>query len=122
MAFLLRLRTQILSWSNDAPLPNLPDATPSFQSWHAFDTSNNRWSAAGLVSYARGTAHPNRGLPGLVLVSWNVDCSSDEPEARMTAILRHIRHLDTPADLIFFQEVSRPALATILQDQWIREG
>ncbi|KAI1771857.1 Endonuclease/exonuclease/phosphatase [Hypoxylon cercidicola] len=135
MAFFSRLRTQVLSWSNVTPLPgNEPDAVPSFQSWYAFDSSNNRWSPAGSGNNACNTAEitrrstdgatttSKRGSPGLVLITWNVDYSSKEPEARMTAILTHIQHSDAAADLIFFQEVSRPALTTILQDQWVREG
>ena len=134
MAFFSRLHTQVLSWSNDTPLPHEPDAVPSFQSWHVFDSSDNRWNIASLGSSASNRTGPaqrtaggaadtsKRGSPSLVLVTWNVNYSSKEPEARINSILTHIRHLETVPDLIFFQEVSHPALATMLQDQWVREG
>lgn len=144
MEFFSRIRTQVLSWSRDTPLPtNEPDAIPYFQSWHAFDSTGNRWSRLDLGGTAGDapatTGGRTDGAPkaegpdergersrGLVLVTWNVDYSSKAPEARMAAILNHIRHLGTSApaapDVIFFQEVSRPALASALRDPWVREG
>lgn len=148
MEFFSRIRTQVLSWSRDTPLPtNEPDAIPYFQSWHAFDSTSNRWSRLDLGGTAGDapatTGGRTDGAPkaeeeveeesderersrGLVLVTWNVDYSSKAPEARMAAILNHIRHLGTSApaapDVIFFQEVSRPALASALRDPWVREG
>lgn len=60
-------------------------------------------------------------------MTWNVDAFGDNHESRMDGILSRLQQMladDNGPDVVFFQEVSRKALAHLLQsvcfrDQWI---
>lgn len=122
MSVFSRFRNQFLGWWHDAPLPIFEaEATPIFQSWHRFASSSNTWIP---LTQAELTTREDVGLPQgsrLVLVSWNVDASAPASKSRISAIISHLQRLDPPADVIFLQEVSRPALLTLLAIPWLRE-
>lgn len=125
MALFARIRTQILSWSQDTPLPaDTPDAVPVFQAWCEFNSSTKKWSHVHATCTNSTTSNiQQRTDQGskLVLVTWNVDSSSALPQPRFSGIISHIMSLAPAADIIFFQEVSRAALEFLLDDPWIRE-
>ena len=125
MGIFSQLRNQTLRLWHDVPLPTREaDATPVFQQWHRFDSPADAWTPLDSKSTTTTTtasteqSHDNRFVP----VTWNVDASSSTPEARISALISHIQNLATPADIIFLQEVSRPALSTLLETPWIREN
>lgn len=131
MHLLTRVRTSLLSWWQDAPLPTLGlDQAPSFQSWHEFDalaqawvpisTKNNRLTPKAITT-DRGTMPGPDKDRNLVLVTWNIDSFAPKPSARISAIISHILGQNSPADIIFLQEVSRPALTSLLQNPRIRQ-
>ena len=134
MSLLSRFRTQVLSWWHDIPLPALEaDARPIFQSWNRFDTPSNRWAPLTSTFFTASTSASTSAEPcpsedvqlardsRLVLVTWNIDATSPAPEARVSAIISHIQNLVPAADIIFLQEVSRPALSALLAIPWLRE-
>lgn len=124
MGVFSQLRNQTLRLWHDVPLPTREaDATPVFQQWHQFNSSADAWTPLDSPSTTTtaGTeqrSHDNK----FVLVTWNIDASSSAPEARISALISHIQNLTAPADIIFLQEVSRPALSAILETPWIREN
>ncbi|KAK4033882.1 hypothetical protein C8A01DRAFT_49617 [Parachaetomium inaequale] len=141
MAFLSRIRTQILSWWQDTPLPAGTSAT--FQSWHEFDELGNRWGAVEMAprerpatspppddrdntgSHQRATAtddDDDDGPHNLNLVTWNVDYSSPHPAQRLSAILARTLSLSPAVDIIFLQEVSRAAFARLLEEREVRRA
>lgn len=128
MSFFSRFRNRVLGWWHDVPLPALEtNASPIFQSWHRFDSFSNRWvpfhwpheitqeehSASADVGPAQGSR--------LVLVTWNVDATASGSEARISAIISHLQNSVPLVDVIFLQEVSRPALTTLLAIPWLRD-
>ena len=126
MAFLSRLRTQVLSWWRDTPLPaDEPDAIPIFQTWHEFDDSNKRWSridaARTTSSLSYTQKRTDEDSQNLVLVTWNVDSSAAFPELRVSAIISRILSLAPAVDIIFLQEVPQAALSSMLDDSRIRQ-
>ena len=58
----------------------------------------------------------------LVLLTWNIDATSSRPQERVTEIIKFITGLEPKVDIVFLQEVSRPALQQILSDDRIRES
>lgn len=129
MAFLSYIRTHFLSWSHNTPLPaNLHDASATFQVWHEFNLSVDQWTSVSVTethnSHAKREIEPQQQhiqSPKFVLVTWNVDSSSILPEKRISAIMSHIVELAPAVDIIFFQEVSRQALRSLLCDTQIRQ-
>ncbi|KAG8164893.1 hypothetical protein KVR01_005168 [Diaporthe batatas] len=129
MSLISSIRNRYLSWSHSTPLPDLPATVPPvFQDWHAFNETTSNWE---LVQPDLGhTSTPIPQEPNLRLLTWNIDAFGEEPGARMGAILSRIRQMQTGdndnningPDIIFLQEVSRPALAHLLQDPWAREA
>ena len=126
MALFSRIHSRILSWSQDVPLPaDERDLIPVFQSWYEFRVSTQTWSpingtwTTGITS---NTQQRTDQSSKLVLVTWNVDSYSALPQSRISGIISHIRSLAEAADFIFFQEVSRAALVSLLDDAWIRES
>lgn len=117
--------TSILSWKHDIPLPYEDEAHSIFQSWHYFDPVRMRdWTHIGSNN-AKGPTEPadkaatsNR----LVLLTWNIDATSSRPQERVTEIIKFITGLEPKIDIVFLQEVSRPALQQILSDDRIRES
>ncbi|KAG5919081.1 hypothetical protein E4U53_004028 [Claviceps sorghi] len=138
MAFVSYLCNQYLSWSRNTPLPrSLENMSPVFQPWHHFDAFQERWTPLPAAeSQACGSQYdeadgrdqgrdqgrvPVAGCPDLSLVTWNVDSASAAPVERMAAVLSTIADWAPPVDVIFLQEVSRPALRHILGDAHIRQ-
>ncbi|KAH7176321.1 Endonuclease/exonuclease/phosphatase [Dactylonectria macrodidyma] len=99
---------------------------PIFQPWNEFDAAVQRWvptrpssgsSANSDYSTALCESSPPQGLENdsnLSLVTWNINGGSHSPRSRTTYILSHVLALTPPPDVIFLQEVSRVALATLL--------
>lgn len=126
MAFLSSIRTRYLAWSYSTPLPDLPDVPPPvFQPWHAFDTSTNKWVAVQpgpAPSSTPQTASPPEPA-SLRLLTWNIDAFGEKHESRIEGILSNLQTSadGSGPDVVFFQEVSRKALAYLLQNTWVRE-
>ncbi|PLB50159.1 Endonuclease/Exonuclease/phosphatase family protein [Aspergillus steynii IBT 23096] len=122
MSMLFRLRNQTLRWWHDVPLPaGEADATPIFQPWYSFDSSTNNWVSIDSTSRNPSPSHNSNTSENFIIVTWNVDASSPAPEARISALISHIQSLAPPPDIIFLQEVSRPALSCLLETPWLRE-
>lgn len=67
---------------------------------------------------------PTSRTPNLKLVTWNIDAFGDWPESRVEGILCTLRQMladEGGPDIIFLQEVSRKALAHLLQSPWVRK-
>ncbi|KAJ4386011.1 hypothetical protein N0V93_008902 [Gnomoniopsis smithogilvyi] len=63
-------------------------------------------------------------IPELQLLTWNIDAFSESHDLRMEGILSEVRRMvshDSGPDIVFFQEVSREALAYLLRNHWVRE-
>lgn len=133
MSLFSSLHTSLLTWWQDVPLPSA-DLTgpPIFQSWHEFDAATQKWTPISATASRPPRADDPAKLPsdpdstcsdpGLNLVTWNVDASTYLPGARISAIVSHILSLTPAADVVFFQEVSRPALAALLETAQIRQA
>lgn len=129
MSIISYVRTRYLAWSNSTPLPDLPDTPPPvFQCWHAFDRKTCKWVPVlsdhmnARVLSQTSTASQRRILR---LVTWNVDAFGDNHESRISGILAKLQQISLNGcgpDIIFFQEVSRKALARLLQAAWVREN
>ena len=130
LKFLPRLFKQTFSRMRSAnDLPTDPGTASNRQQWFAYNEAVKQWTSieeqdndnsSGDVESSN--QHENEGLSNLVLATWNVDSASSRPEARITAITSHVLALRPSVDIIFLQEVSRPALATILDDSRIRSS
>lgn len=129
MAFFSYIRTHYLSWSQSTPLPaNLHDASATFQSWHEFNASVDQWTSVPVTETysdldSRERKQRQRPIQGskFVLVTWNVDSSSTLPATRISAIISHVASSAPAVDVIFFQEVSRQALHSLLCDAQVRQ-
>ena len=128
MNLLSSFRNGFLEWWYDGPLPALEaNTTPIFQCWHVFDSSINRWIPFDGTQISSCKEQSTGEDPGptqgfkLVLVTWNVDATSSKPETRISGIISHLQNSVQPVDIIFLQEVSRPALLTLLALPWIRD-
>ncbi|KAI1844344.1 hypothetical protein JX266_009438 [Neoarthrinium moseri] len=129
MSYISSIRTRYLAWSHSTPLPDLSDAAPPvFQHWHVFDKSACKWAFVHPnplnAEDLSKTFTPATQTSHLKLLTWNVDAFGDRHEARMEGILSKLQHMladgDCP-DIVLFQEVSRKALAYLLQNTWVRE-
>lgn len=132
MPFVSNLGTNPLARQENAPLPydDVLDTTPIvFQKWHERDDSTNKW--APLPPLSDYTAYTPPFQPSatesrpqtssdLTFVTWNIDASSPSPEARIAALASLI--LSNPVDVILLQEVSKAALAWLLDNSAIRQG
>lgn len=58
----------------------------------------------------------------LRLLTWNIDAGAPRPQERASEIIRVMTQLDPKVDIVFFQEVSKPALQQISTDERIRQG
>ncbi|EEU47561.1 uncharacterized protein NECHADRAFT_35874 [Fusarium vanettenii 77-13-4] len=93
------------------------------QSWHQFIPSSQTWSRVETSGPPRQASELGRNLdPKLRIVTWNVDAGAHFTESRLEAIVSHILCQKPVADIIFFQEVSRPALLHLLKDTRIRDS
>ncbi|KAH6646079.1 Endonuclease/exonuclease/phosphatase [Truncatella angustata] len=129
MSFMSSVRTRYLAWSHSTPLPDLSDAAPPvFQHWHIFDKSTCKWvfvQPSPLNAQGRSeTSTPIPQTPNLQLLTWNIDAFGGRHEARMEGILSSLQQMlvnGNCPDIVLFQEVSRKALAYLLQNAWARE-
>ncbi|EEP82862.1 predicted protein [Uncinocarpus reesii 1704] len=124
MKLLSYLRTQALEWWQGLPLPALDrDSSPTFQTWSKFDESSCQWAIVDSTSTQENLSEDivPASDPKLVLITWNVDSAAPRPEARISAVISYIQRVHPAVDILFFQEVSRPALLAILAIPWIRE-
>lgn len=115
--------TNILSWKHGTPLPFENHTHSEFQPWHHFDPDRMRdWTPIhpNTASHPAEPADKTTASNHLVLLTWNIDATSSRPEERVTEIINFITGLDPKVDIVFLQEVSRPALQQILQDVRIR--
>lgn len=121
MKLFARARASILSWAHATPLPSADQAYPTFQSWHHFDPVLQWVSTPSNATsdHAEPTSGNNIGL---VLLTWNIDATSPRTQDRVTDIVTYITGLDPKVDIVFLQEVSRPALQQILKDERIRDS
>lgn len=131
MSFISSICTRYLAWSHSIPLPDLSDAGPPvFQHWHVFNKSTCKWATVqpgplkpGVLDLSE-TSKPISQTPNLRLLTWNIDAFGDKHESRMEGILSKLRQMLEDGggpDVVFFQEVSRKALASLLQKDWARE-
>lgn len=68
---------------------------------------------------------PVTHTPELRLLTWNIDAFGHLHESRMDGILSEIQQISAGGsgpNIVFFQEVSRKALAFLLQNDWVRES
>lgn len=123
MSLISSVRTRYLAWSHSTPLPALSGtAPPVFQQWHIFDRGTCNW---GIVRPdLRHASTPFSQTPDLQLLTWNIDAFGDRHESRTEEILSNVRQMvadGSGPDIIFFQEVSKKALAYLLRSDWIRD-
>ncbi|OJI80473.1 hypothetical protein ASPTUDRAFT_78529 [Aspergillus tubingensis CBS 134.48] len=122
MDIFTRAQTSFLSWKHGTPLPSGAGASPKFQSWHTFDPVQS-WITTRSDIDTNTPTDPAGGADTsrLVLLTWNIDGTSPQTEKRVTEIITCIIGLDPRPDIIFLQEVSKPALQQILKDERVRE-
>jgi tyrosyl-DNA phosphodiesterase 2 len=105
---------------HETPLPSAA-AYPKFQSWHHFDPVQ-QW--VSWVPTRLNNTNPKstntENTPDLVLLTWNIDATSSQTQARVTEIITFITDLDPKVDVVFLQEVSKTALQQILGNDRIR--
>lgn len=120
MNFFARARAGFMSWMHETPLPST-EAYPKFQSWHHFDPVHHwvSWVPTSLSNTNPKSANPEN-TPDLVLLTWNIDATSSQTQARVTEIITFITDLDPKVDVVFLQEVSKTALQRILGNDRIR--
>ncbi|KAH7320581.1 Endonuclease/exonuclease/phosphatase [Stachybotrys elegans] len=123
-----RLSRHVLSWKNDTPLPAYePGTSIAFQSWHHFE-SGHGWvplvplASGGSINQTYDEASRDQVLSPLTLLTWNIDAASARVEERVNGIIDCIVQLQPAVDIIFFQEVSRPALRQILESREVQES
>ncbi|KAJ5196128.1 hypothetical protein N7449_006607 [Penicillium cf. viridicatum] len=116
------IRTSIISWKNDTPLPTDVPADPKFQPWHQFNPSSQQWNPISANDNTEPTHAADHTSSDLVLLTWNIDALSERTQERVIEILTFITQLDTNVDIIFLQEVSQRALQLILSHERIRES
>ncbi|CAG7944373.1 unnamed protein product [Penicillium olsonii] len=125
MNFLKSARMSFISWMHETPLPSTGSiaAYPEFQSWHQFDPVQ-QWVSWAPTHLDNASLKPNNAesTSNLVLLTWNIDATSSQTQQRVVEIITFITNLDAKVDVIFFQEVSKPALQYILEDERIRES
>ncbi|KAF9879548.1 endonuclease exonuclease phosphatase family protein [Colletotrichum karsti] len=102
-----------------------PDLTPLYQSWHEFNTTTAQWETVpNAVEYvppqnfSQQTVDEDR----MTLATWNVDAFSPLPNDRLSAILSRMLDQAPAPDIIFLQEVCKPMVPFIMQDERIRSG
>ncbi|KAK4860882.1 hypothetical protein LT330_004613 [Penicillium expansum] len=113
------VKTSIMAWKNDTPLPTDVPADPKFQSWYQFDPTSQQWDPVSANENAE-PARTDDSSSDLVLLTWNIDALSKRTQERVTEILTFITQLDSNVDIIFLQEVSQRALRLILSHERIR--
>ncbi|KAJ0160234.1 hypothetical protein CTA2_8327 [Colletotrichum tanaceti] len=108
------------------------DLSPKAQAWQEYDERTETWAP---VPSADETSLPTdlkesvgvgvgvgSGSPSLVLATWNVNYIGPRPGARLDAIFSHMVDHAPPPDIIFFQEVSRPMIGSLLCRDEVRRG
>ncbi|KFY64155.1 hypothetical protein V496_03453 [Pseudogymnoascus sp. VKM F-4515 (FW-2607)] len=97
---------------------------PRYQDWHEFNPSTQIWSRVDATAsrHSSATSRATDHDESLVLATWNLDAFEALPQPRTSAILSHLNGLAQTPDIIFLQEVSRPSLEFLLDDDRIREA
>ncbi|WEW61769.1 hypothetical protein PRK78_007263 [Emydomyces testavorans] len=132
MSARFRLPTKMRGWlqstgsqagrTGTPPLPALEEKlAPIFQLWHQFDSSSKQWTPLDRALISGSTVPCPPQDANFVLVTWNVEAFSPAPRDRIAAIISHIQNLVPAVDIIFLQEVSRPALLALLSTPWLRD-
>lgn len=124
MSLISSVCTRYLAWSHSTPLPDLPGSAPPpvFQHWHIFNRSTCNWEI--LRPDPSEASTPSSQTPALQLLTWNIDAFADRHESRTGEILSKVRQMvagGSGPDIIFFQEVSKKALAYLLRNDWVRD-
>ncbi|WQF82952.1 Putative Endonuclease/exonuclease/phosphatase superfamily [Colletotrichum destructivum] len=105
--------------------PDKINLSPRAQSWQEYDEGAETWApvpSADETSLPKGPKESVGVGHSLVLATWNVNCIGPQPGARLGAIFSHIvNHAPSP-DIIFFQEVSRPMIGSLLCRDEVRRG
>ncbi|KAJ5405244.1 hypothetical protein N7465_006528 [Penicillium sp. CMV-2018d] len=114
------VRTSIMSWKSDTPLPTDIPTDPKFQSWHQFNQSSQQWNPVSANENTEPPHATDDTSSNLVLLTWNIDALSEKTQERVTELLTFITELNTNVDIIFLQEVSQRALRLILSHERIR--
>lgn len=132
MDFISLVRTRVLGQWHGVPLPTLAtDTSISFQPWCQFNPYTCEWTTINPADEAASLSStnetgpeesPRSPDPELVLVTWNIDATSPASATRISDAISHLRSLNSPVDVIFLQEVSRSALAGLLDIPWLRES
>lgn len=124
MTLLASLQARVVSWWQDISLPAIEASDrPIFQSWHEFSDASNGWCPVQPITKPpkrQNITYPQESQP-LRLVTWNVDSASPLARPRINAILTRILSISPAADIIFLQELSRAAIAHILEDPRLRQ-
>ncbi|KGO69165.1 hypothetical protein PITC_095780 [Penicillium italicum] len=94
------VRTSIVSWKSDTPLPTDVPADPKFQSWHQFDPNSQRCDPVSVNENAEPACADNTSSD-LILLTWNIDALSEQTQERVTEILGFITQLNSNVDIIF---------------------
>lgn len=92
------------------------------QAWYHFVSSAQHWTPVETSSPSRQISDVGRNLDlKLTVVSWNIHTHQVSPVERTQALISHILGLEH-VDVIFLQEVSKPALLCLLQNPQIRQS
>ncbi|GAB1313547.1 hypothetical protein MFIFM68171_03757 [Madurella fahalii] len=130
MILLSGVRKYLSNWWQKAALLQEPDATATLQSWQTFNRDERRWTALVSDNSSRTATSASdsnqrsgrKETATLTLWTWNVDAFEKYPEARMNGIITTIQNHALPSDVLFFQEISRAALNSLLAHPWIRDN
>ncbi|KAI9155675.1 hypothetical protein HJFPF1_08264 [Paramyrothecium foliicola] len=101
---------------------------PWAQPYHGWSPEREAWEPIQSSPPQSAGGLPADGTNTIVLFSWNIDVLLPFAEPRMKAALAHLQVLaeqpllgKNSAVVIFLQECSQSDLATIGQNQWIRD-
>lgn len=120
-AMLSQIRSHMASWWHRTPLPPPSTAAPpQFQKWHEFGQECWMPVASNKTTSRQGTTTRHQWAGSFRLVNWNANASASFPSSRICALLQAIKTMGA-ADVIFLQEVSREALAALLEEAWIQQ-
>ncbi|KAL0937446.1 endonuclease exonuclease phosphatase family protein [Colletotrichum truncatum] len=102
-----------------------PTYKPIYQSWHEYNHRNSDWepvSDSTNTNAASGPHQQDDRKHEFTLASWNVDAFSPLPNDRLSAILSSLFDNSPSPDIIFLQEVCKPMISCILEDQRVRNS
>ncbi|KFA45640.1 hypothetical protein S40293_08910 [Stachybotrys chartarum IBT 40293] len=115
----LKKAPDAVSWKPDEPWA---------QPLHLWSTNTNGWEP--VTALARKTESTSGGIASIAVYSWNIDVMLPFGKERMDAALIHLQKLTkdqlssaatSTAVVISFQECTPGDVATISEQQWVRE-